>query len=191
MGNSYWPTNRYKGLAKVPVRLYVDMDGVVAKWNTEASIEDTFMPGYFLQREPQSNLIDALKKIADWGEKSGLCEVHFLSAVYDDSDASKEKSDWLKANDLSMQVVFTPYGRKKVDFINTSSAGMNLLLDDFSKNLFEWQECDNCVGIKFLNGINATKGTWCGLQLSGKMSAEDICTTLIGIVMYYAQVNAI
>lgn len=27
--------------------IFFDMDGVLAKWDTESAVEDTFLPGYF------------------------------------------------------------------------------------------------------------------------------------------------
>ena len=47
------------------IRIYIDMDGCIAKWNTEASIEDTFEPGYFASLEPDESLINAVKMLAD------------------------------------------------------------------------------------------------------------------------------
>ena len=35
------------------IKLYIDMDGCIAKWNSEASIEETFEPGYFAGLEPE------------------------------------------------------------------------------------------------------------------------------------------
>ena len=43
-------------------KIFIDMDGVLAKWNTEASFEDTFEKGYFLDRLPQENMIAAVRE---------------------------------------------------------------------------------------------------------------------------------
>lgn len=44
-------------------KIFIDMDGVLAKWNTEASFEDTFEKGYFLDRLPQENMIAAVREL--------------------------------------------------------------------------------------------------------------------------------
>ena len=54
--------------------IYVDMDGVVAKWNKYATLEDTHTPGYFYEREPELGLMDCIKKLAkDFAEASSCC----------------------------------------------------------------------------------------------------------------------
>jgi hypothetical protein len=32
-------------------------------------------------------------------------------------------------------------------------------------NLNDWQQCENCIGIKFLNGMNDTTKTWQGTKV--------------------------
>ena len=40
--------------------VYIDMDGVLCRWNTEASVEDTFEDGYFLGREEETAVKDMI-----------------------------------------------------------------------------------------------------------------------------------
>lgn len=42
--------------------LYVDMDGVLARWE-DASYRDVSSEGFFLSRKPELNLIDAVRLI--------------------------------------------------------------------------------------------------------------------------------
>ena len=157
------------------VKIYVDMDGCVAKWATDASIEDTFQPGYFLNREPDIHLIDTVIDLAkDY-------EVQILSAVYTDTTAKEEKMRWLKQHRLeNIPAIFVPYGHNKADYIEHE--GVSFLIDDYSVNLRQWASEPDHFGIKYLNGINATKGTWNGFSISHKMSPYFMAKTIKGII---------
>jgi len=143
--------------------VYIDMDGVLAQWNTWATLEDTYKPGYFLNCIPQENLIRAVKLLQIFGIR-----VCILSAVCNEQ-AAKEKSLWLdRYVGRFVQRIFVPYGTNKADYVG---AGRNsLLIDDFSVNLHQWSATGN-TGVKFYNGINGTKGTWTGLSISHEMSS--------------------
>ena len=157
------------------IRIYIDMDGCIAKWNTEASIEDTFEPGYFASLEPDEGLINAVKMLAD------EYDVAILSAVYQDNHSQSDKVTWLKKNGLGyLETIFVPYGESKQKFINHDFT--SILIDDYSKNLEEWVLSKNCFGIKYLNGINATKGQWNGFMVSSRMNSKAIFTTVKGVV---------
>ena len=66
----------------------------------------------------------------------------------------------------------------KKDYI-TELHDSDILIDDFSKNLREWHG----VAIKLMNGINGTKGTWCGYSVNGKATPDVIRNTIIGIAL--------
>lgn len=157
------------------IRIYIDMDGCIAKWNTEASIEDTFEPGYFASLEPDESLINAVKMLAD------EYDVAILSAVYQDNHSEGDKITWLKKNGLGyLETIFIPYGQSKQKYIDHDYT--SILIDDYSKNLEEWVLSKNCFGIKYLNGINATKGQWNGFMVSNRMNSNAIFTTVKGVV---------
>ena len=95
------------------IKLYIDMDGCIAKWNSEASIEETFEPGYFAGLEPEESLIAAVKLLAD------EYDVSILSAVYQDNHSVGDKVSWLKKNGLGyLQTIFVPYGESKQKYID-------------------------------------------------------------------------
>ena len=157
------------------IKLYIDMDGCIAKWNTEASIEETFEPGYFAGLEPEESLIAAVKMLSD------EYDVSILSAVYQDNHSVGDKIAWLKKNGLGyLQTIFVPYGESKQKYINNEY--ISILIDDYSKNLEEWIMTKNCFGIKYLNGINSTKGKWTGFMVPGKMNSQALFKTIKGIV---------
>lgn len=161
-------------------RIFVDMDGVLAKWNTKASFEDTFEEGYFRKREPQENMIEAIRDL------SHNFDITILSSVYPEDRFIEDKKAWLKENGLGeLKTVFVPYGHRKRDYIELGVDEELFLIDDYTKNLIEWEsEDDYSYGIKFLNGINDTNGTFDGIRISDKMSAKSIRIILSALFRY-------
>lgn len=166
------------------IKIYIDMDGCIAKWNMDASIEDTFEPGYFAGLEPDERLIDTVKMLSE------EYDVSILSAVYQDNHSVDDKIKWLNNNGLGyLQRIFVPYGESKQNYIDQSFT--SILIDDYSKNLEEWILGKNCFGIKYLNGINATKGMWNGFMISSRMNPSAMYTTIKGIVSQLIVQNAL
>lgn len=156
------------------INIYVDMDGVQAVYGVGDSVEKMSEVGYFRNRPAQENVIEFIKKIS----ADERFNVAILSAVFDDDHSKEEKKQWLIENGLGgVDVIFTPCGACKADYVETS--GLNILIDDYSKNLIEWEnQGKNFRGIKFDNGINGNTGKWKsrkGIVLKKEMSAEDMC----------------
>lgn len=157
------------------VRLYFDSDGCLAKWDPNASIEDTFKEGFFTTREPQLNLMDAMC----WFDSArGIGEV--LSAAYQEGTAIKEKTDWFEWWCPSIKVNLVPYGVPKSSYINKEEC--NILIDDFTRNLVEWEEASPYnFSIKFYNEVNGTNGKWAareGMALYHDMTSAAMINTL-------------
>lgn len=167
-------------------RLFVDMDGVLCRFNKDASIEEVASKGYFKRCEPQQSVINAVLRILH----ETYTEVFILSSVFADDHSVADKNWWLDEYGLSGidddHRLFVPYGMSKAVFLQESvGAGKNdFLLDDFSKNLHEWHG----IGIKLLNGLNGTKGTWNGYNVSSRSSEDVIKNTLLGIMQYASNV---
>ena len=77
-------------------RLFVDMDGTLAVWQSAKSIEDCFVKGYFKDLPPQDSVLNAVKRFMKENEDD--LEVYVLSAVLNTPYAIPEKEDWLKQN---------------------------------------------------------------------------------------------
>lgn len=153
--------------------IYIDMDGVLAKWNSKATVADTHKPGYFLNREEEPGIKDLIRYLTVKGY-----EVRILTAAYKDGTARTDKSRWLEDHGIDVPVIFVPYGQNKADYATDKQ---NFLIDDYSKNLREWESAGN-IGIKYYNGINGNFGTWHGHSISHLMDAQKLCTIIENIV---------
>ena len=161
-------------------RFFIDMDGVLALFE-QASIEEMTTPGFFISRKPVQNVIDMTDRLI---EKSGRedIEVYVLSS-YLLPVSKAEKIAW---NEKYTHIpfenqIYVPYGESKADAF-MSIGGIretDVLLDDFSPNLREWDKYG--VGVKLYNGINGTKGTWKGFSIHGNMDPDRMAQQLDGI----------
>lgn len=149
------------------IKIFIDMDGVLAKWDTTSSVEDTYKSGYFLFRQVDEK-IKALLEMID-----KCYDVSILSSVYSEGTAKADKADWLRLNKINkIDKIFCPYGHKKTHWVDHIKP--SILIDDFSKNLREWESVPGFVGVKYYNGINGTNGTWNGYSINHRMSPEEM-----------------
>ena len=150
---------------------YFDMDGVIARWNPDATEADTHQDGYFLEREPEKGIIELMKLLRQKGFR-----VEILTAAYVDGTARQDKQNWLLANELAwVKLNFVPYGQSKANYVEKNAG--SVLIDDYSHNLREW-ESSGMTGVKFYNGINGTHGSWKGSSIHRGMTAESMAWIL-------------
>lgn len=146
-----------------PRRIFVDMDGTLAKWNNVESENVLYEKGYYENLQPNENLLNAIKNLIAKGEN-----VFILSSFLHDSKyALAEKNYWLDKYLPELpqdKRIFTNYGDDKSIYVIGGITNNDYLIDDYTKNLLEWKELGG-IGIKYLNGINHSKGTWKGLLL--------------------------
>ncbi|MBO4847008.1 MAG: hypothetical protein J5525_12060 [Lachnospiraceae bacterium] len=159
-------------------RIFVDMDGVLAIFNPEKSIEEIAVPGYFIDLEPMNEVVKAINLLIEANEQ----DIYILSAYLNDT-AKQEKIDWLNKYLPAIedsQMLFVPYGTDKSEYVLTATkqrSSRDILLDDFTFNLKNWHG----IGVKLLNKINNTKRSWNGFVTNGNADAWTIYTSLKGI----------
>lgn len=165
-------------------RLFVDMDGTLAVFNPVIKLEQLYEKGYFLNLRPISSVLSAVKAIEKFCTDK---EVYILSSVLSDSPfAEQEKNEWLDKYLPEIpkeRRIFLPCGKDKKEYIPNGVRSNDVLLDDYTNNLMLWEP--PARGIKLLNGINDTRGTWKGNKLSWNkppaVLAKDIVSVMNGI----------
>lgn len=147
------------------MRFFIDMDGTLAKWNN-VEFEQLFEQGYYRNLEPNNDILNDVNRLIEQGE-----DIYILSCVLPESQyALEEKKAWLKEyvpNLSEDKYIFVPYGKNKADYLKehySPITNKDYLIDDYTKNLIDWKEYGG-IGVKYLNGINHTKGTWHGLMV--------------------------
>lgn len=140
------------------VRLFFDMDGVLAKWEEGTPIEVVKAPGHFLGLKREPALIELANRMTLKYDTFSMSK-HFV-----DEHSVSEKQIWLTKNGVKIPFdnrIFVPYHENKSDYIPKKDNCIDILFDDYTENLENWSG----IGVKVLNGINSI-GSWTGQTLS-------------------------
>lgn len=161
-------------------RLFVDLDGTCAKWNPVAE-EQLYEKGYYRNLEEYPNVVAAVNHIV---EAHPEIDVYILSKYLTNSDyALAEKQEWVQEHlpgiDSGHQI-FVPIEMDKRDMIPNQIRENDFLLDDYTKNFENWQP--PARGIKLLNGINHTNGTWQHDRISLVRNPKDLAEAIIRVM---------
>lgn len=162
-------------------RLFVDMDGTLAEFRQIDTLETLYEEGYFANLQPQMAVVEAVKIII---RECPDIEVNILSAVLTDSQyALQEKNDWLDRYLPEIDAahrLFPPCGSDKKEYISDGITPDDFLLDDYTVNLNTWEP--PARGIKLLNGINHTNGTWQRAMISWDRIPQTMAEELVRII---------
>ena len=161
-------------------RVYFDMDGTLAVWQGDKSIEEVAQKGYFSSLPPIDAVVKMVRRFIAMNIDN--VDVYILSSVFKDGHSIADKQEWL-AKYLpeipKSHHIFVPYGKCKSDYIKEPKRD-DVLLDDFTKNLKEWHG----VAIKLYNGVNGTNGTWDGFSIHSNMNGNKLLAQFDAIVNY-------
>lgn len=165
-------------------RLFVDMDGTLAVFKTVDTLETLYEQGYFMKLLPQMNVVEAVKLVMEHYKDE--VEVFIMSAVLTDSEyALKEKNEWLDKYLPEINHdhrIFPPCGTDKKEYIPGGVKESDHLMDDYTHNLTLWQP--PAKGIKLLNGINDTHGTWTGDKLDYRKNGAQLAKDIVSIIQH-------
>ncbi len=137
-------------------RLFVDMDGTLAKFHDEDRyLERMFEKDFFRNLSPFENLTQGLNKFS---EAYPDVEIFILSATVQGEPpyCRTEKHAWCDKHlpfiDREHRI-FTPVGKNKTEFIPGIITKNDFLYDNYNINLEEWQQAGG-HSIKCKNNIN-------------------------------------
>lgn len=137
-------------------RVFIDMDGTLARFHDEEQyLERMFEKGFFRNLKPFEDLIGTMQLFV---RHCPDVEVYILSATVDGIPpyCIDEKQDWL---DMYLPQIdrqhriFTKVGENKADYIPDGIHPSDTLIDDYNKNLEEWQAAGG-LAVKAKNNIN-------------------------------------
>lgn len=169
-------------------RLFVDMDGTLAKWEDVPYFERLLEEGYFRERPPMQNVIDAVKNVYN---QHPDVEVYILSSCLKESQyAEAEKNAWLDEHLPEIDAehrLFPAFGEDKGTAIPEGIKENDFLLDDYSQNLFLFDP--PATGIKLLNGINHTRESWEKNALSYNKEPQELADDIFAIMDSKAQIR--
>lgn len=125
-------------------KIYFDMDGVLARFNKNATMEEVFSEGYFRTLPPIQGMVDFAKDLHFRGFEVFILSKSCYSAI-------QEKIDWLSEFTpfiIPDKFVFVPLNANKANFVNIDER--SILIDDYNPNLRDWSG----FAIKCITDIN-------------------------------------
>lgn len=149
-------------------KLFLDMDGTIAMFNSKRNALKRFdnEKGFFASLKPFVN-INVINEMI----KKGNVEIYVISASPNEQ-ADIDKMAWLNTylpNLSQTNICFCRLGQNKAkvikDKLNIDIDNNCYLLDDYTKNLIEWNN-SNGIGIKRLTSLaNNSRKIWKGLSI--------------------------
>lgn len=147
-------------------KIFIDMDGVLAEFKMIDHIEMLYEQNYFLNLNPQINVVEGIKNLIDQTNGKKDVEIYILSSVLKDSRfAETEKNQWLDKYLPQIDEkhrIFLPYGTEKSAIHDLNSKC--ILIDDYTTNLNDWDRKGG-IAIKLINPINNRHHTWKGAKI--------------------------
>jgi len=146
-------------------RLFIDLDGTIAKFNVRNALERFDKEKGFFAKLGAYVGVEVINELA-------LTNQVFVISASPNDQADSDKLLWLSRylpNISQENITLCRLGENKAKIIkdkyNINIDSNCYLLDDYSKNLFEWVACGGS-GIKRLTTVadNST-GKWQGLQI--------------------------
>lgn len=146
-------------------KIFLDLDGTLAKFNVKNALQRFATEEGFFER------LGAYKNIEEINEMAKEGNVYIISAS-PNVQADNDKMKWIQKylfNIPIANIVICRVGENKAEIIKSQLNIMidktTVLLDDYTKNLTEWENAGG-VGIKRLTKVadNST-GKWKGLAI--------------------------
>lgn len=156
-------------------RIFIDLDGTVARFNVRNALKRFDNEVGFFARLRAYKGIDKVNELAKGGN------VYIISASPNDQ-ADRDKMEWIQKhlNNVPMDnITLCRIGENKARVIeskyNLTIDKDCLLLDDYTKNLTEW-ESNGGKGIKRITSVaDNSRKLWKGVELKDLNKIELVC----------------
>ena len=148
-------------------KIFLDLDGTLAKFDVENALQRfATEEGFFANLKAYKN-IEKVNEIASNGN------VYIISAS-PNKQADRDKIQWVNkhlSNVPMKNIIICRIGENKAKVIenklNITIDRTTILLDDYTKNLIDWENAGG-TGIKRLTNVaNNSRGLWKGLAIRG------------------------
>lgn len=141
------------------MRLFVDMDGTLAKWNEVQYEEQLLEEGYYRNLKPNQKVVDEVNSIIDKGY-----DVYVLSCVLPESQyAQNEKIEWLKEYLPQLKAEFED--EKKNDYKDLSHIGLAYTETEDGKHTIEvFCNLEKFKIIQLLDGVQVAERAYNSLS---------------------------
>lgn len=160
-------------------RLYLDMDGTLARFHDEVKyLERMYEKDFFLSLRPFHSVVDAIRILA----AEGVIEIYVLSCCITEY-SKEEKAAWLKAflpEIPESNYIFVNVGENKAKSLGHPITKDDVLLDDYNLNLGEWQDAGG-TSIKLVNNIN-DKGLYGPRWVGPRVCEADSAYIIAGML---------
>lgn len=147
-------------------RIFIDMDGTLAKRQNVENFRQFYKQGYYRNLKQNEEIVDEVNKLIKQGE-----DIYIFSEYLTDSKYAKdEKQHWIKEYFPNLQQdkqIFVPYGTNKAKYLKETCLQITnneYLISDNIKNLEEWKT-EGGIGVRYNNEIKDSKDTWQGLKI--------------------------
>ena len=145
----------------------LDMDDTIAHFNKEEKALERFSSekSFFSNLKPTKLLLYI--QIAITTKVIDINNIYIVSASPNEQ-ADKDKQEWLNKYLKALpkeNITFTRLGQNKADHfmkkydLDNKALSNYILIDDYTKNLIEWQKLGGKV-LKYINEYNNTKQTY-------------------------------
>lgn len=155
------------------INVYVNID-ILTVQDAVSSIDTIYQQGYYLNKKPILNVLDALKKF----KRKDEIKIHIISLY---PDASKfalfERNKWIDKYLPEVTPdnrIFISYGKKNLfEQYNDDS----ILIDNFLQNLQLWK------GIGIMASRNSENMEWCGVSVDTSLNSSILFYTLKRLII--------
>ena len=155
--------------------ILMDLDGTLYPWIPCGEWEK---PGYYFGLQVVQTMRELARRLKDEpGVEFKFCTCYPSPHAYEEKKAALRRDFGFLRDD---EIILVPYGQNKFDYVETEGR-VTCLIDDYSPNLRD-AEAKGVIGIKAMNGLNGTKGTWEGSRISIYDTAEKNAERILKIL---------